>query len=250
MRTGRVVLVTGAAGGVGSELVDRFLSNGDTVVASDVDQDVLVSWRGRWDPAGGANPALVAAAADISSEQGCTDLADRVRRHADHLDVLINCAGWFPFLSFEDMTTEQWRQVIDINLTGTFLMTEAMVPMMKDRGWGRIVNFGSGSVFDGTANQSHYVAAKAGVLGLSRSLARELGPYGITVNIIAPGVTVTNAVKDTFSQDILATQRARRALQRDETAEDLVGPVFFLASDDAGFITGQTLNVDGGSILF
>jgi len=108
---------------------------------------------------------------------------------------------------------------------------------------------GSGSVFDGTPNQSHYVAAKAGVVGFTRSLARELGTYGITVNVVAPGVTATKAVADNFPEQILRAQRERRALHRDEFADDLVGPVFFLASDDAGFITGQTLNIDGGQVM-
>lgn len=249
MNTDRVVVITGAAGGVGSELVDRFLANGDTVVASDVKQEVLDNWRRRWDGSNGENPRLIVAAADIASEEGCNGLAEDVRSRVGHVDVLINCAGWFPFSPFEEMTTDQWRLVIDINLTGTFLMSKAFVPLMKDRGWGRIVNFGSGSVFDGTANQSHYVAAKAGVLGFTRSLARELGDYGITVNLITPGLTVTKAVKDTFPEAILEAQRVRRALHRDEVAEDLVGPVFFLASDDAGFVTGQTINVDGGQHL-
>jgi NAD(P)-dependent dehydrogenase (short-subunit alcohol dehydrogenase family) len=249
MNTDRVVIITGAAGGVGSELVDRFLSNGDTVIATDVNDSALEQWRTRWDTDGQTNPRLIATAADIAAEESCQQLADRAGEQTGRVDVLINCAGWFPFVPFEEMTTDQWRQVIDINLTGTFLMTKAVVPLMKNHGWGRIINFGSGSLFDGTANQSHYVAAKAGVLGFSRSLARELGDYGITVNVITPGLTVTEAVKDAFPEDILEAQRSRRAIHRDEVADDLVGPVFFLASDDAGFITGQTLNVDGGQHL-
>jgi NAD(P)-dependent dehydrogenase (short-subunit alcohol dehydrogenase family) len=249
MNTDRVVIITGAAGGIGSELVDRFLSNGDTVIATDVSDSALGQWRTRWDTDAQTNPRLIVTAVDIASEESCRQLADRAREQTGRVDVLINCAGWFPFVSFEEMTTDQWRQVIDINLTGTFLMTKVAVPLMKNRGWGRIVNFGSGSLFDGTANQSHYVAAKAGVLGFSRSLARELGDYGITVNVVTPGLTVTKAVKDTFAADILEAQRSRRAIHRDEVADDLVGPVFFLASDDAGFITGQTLNVDGGQHL-
>ncbi len=249
MKSNRIVVITGASGGIGSELVDRFLANGDTVIASDVSDDALQNWRRRWDSAGDVNSRLLAVAADIASEESCQHLVDVARDQFGRIDILINCAGWFPMVSFEEMTVDQWRQVIDVNLTGTFLMTKAAVPLMKNRGWGRIINFGSGSLFEGTADQSHYVAAKAGVLGFSRSLARELGDYGITVNVITPGLTVTKAVKDTFPADILEAQRARRALHRDEVAEDLVGPVFFLASDDAGFITGQTLNVDGGQHL-
>jgi NAD(P)-dependent dehydrogenase (short-subunit alcohol dehydrogenase family) len=144
------------------------------------------------------------------------------------------------------MTTQHWRQVIDINLTGTFLMTHALLPLMKDQGSGRIINFSSGSIFPGVAGQTHYVAAKAGVIGFTRSLAREVGNYGITVNNITPGLTVTKAVRDSFPPAILQAQRDGRALHRDEVPEDLVGPTFFLASDDAAFVTGQTLNVDGG----
>jgi NAD(P)-dependent dehydrogenase (short-subunit alcohol dehydrogenase family) len=245
MNTDRVVTITGAAGGIGTALVDRFLTNGDTVVATDISQDALDTWRDRWD----SGAALVTAAADISTVEGCARLAEVARERAGRVDVLINCAGWFPFVLFEKMTVDQWQKVIDVNLTGTFLVTQAIVPLMKDRGWGRIVNFGSGSVFDGTAGQSHYVAAKAGVLGFSRSLARELGDYGITVNVVTPGLTVTKAVRDSFPEAILEKQRAGRALHRDELAEDLAGPAFFLASDDAGFVTGQTLNVDGGMHL-
>jgi NAD(P)-dependent dehydrogenase (short-subunit alcohol dehydrogenase family) len=128
-------------------------------------------------------------------------------------------------------------------------MVQAFLPLLKQSAAGRIVNFGSGSVFDGTKGQTHYVAAKAGIVGFTRSLAREVGPYGITVNVITPGLTVTKAVRDHFPAEILAAQRNARALQRDEVPEDLVGPVWFLASDDAAFISGQTLNVDGGKFM-
>jgi len=131
--------------------------------------------------------------------------------------VLNNCAGYFPMVPFEKMTAQDWQRVIDINLTGTFLVTQAVLPLMKDRGWGRIVNFRSGSVFDGTPGHAHYVAAKAGVVGFSRSLAREVGDYGITVNVVTP---------------------------RPDG-----GRVFFLASSDSAFISGQTLNIDGGMFM-
>ena len=245
MQKDRVVVITGAAGGVGSELVDRFLANDDTVIATDTTQDTLDEWRGRWD----ANAKLVTAPADISEEEDCDGLADVAREAAGRVDVLVNCAGYFPFRPFEEMSAGEWRRVIDINLTGTFLMTHAMLPLMKGRGWGRIVSFGSGSIFRGVEGQAHYVAAKAGVIGLTRSLAREVGGYGITANVVTPGVTVTKAVRDSFAPEMIEAQRNARALQRDEQPGDLVGAVFFLASPNADFITGQIINIDGGNFM-
>lgn len=245
MKENRVVVITGAAGGIGAPLVERFLANGDTVVATDVGGDALERLRGKVSD----DAKLITAAADISKEEDCGGLAGLTRGRAGRVDVLINCAGFFPILPFEEMSSDDWRRVVDINLTGTFLIARAFLPLMKGRGWGRVVNFGSGSVFDGTPGQSHYVAAKAGIVGFSRSLAREVGGYGITVNVVTPGLTVTDAVRESFPHEILEAQRSGRALQRDEAPEDLVGPTFFLASPDAGFITGQTINVDGGRFM-
>ena len=244
-REGRVVVVTGAAGAVGALLVERFLANDDTVIATDVNDEVLAELRHR----SAADPRLITIAADISLEEDCLHLADLARERTGRVDVLINCAGYFPVRQFEEMTAAEWRRVIDINLTGPFLMTHALLPLMKDRGWGRIINFGSASVFAGTPVQAHYVAAKAGVVGFSRSLARAVGGYGITVNVLTPGLTLSPAVRDHFPPGILAEQRASRALQRDEEPADLVGAAFFLASPDSDFMTGQTVNVDGGKFM-
>lgn len=245
MKEDRVVVVTGAAGGVGALLVERFLANGDSVVATDTSEEALERLRGEVGDIAG----LITAAADISREEDCNGLADLAREQEGRVDVLVNCAGFFPILPFEEMASDDWQRVIDINLTGSFLMTHAMLPLMKGGEWGRIINFGSGSVFDGTRGQTHYVAAKAGIVGFSRSLAREVGGYGITVNVITPGLTVTKAVRESFPSEILEAQRVGRAIQRDELPEDLVGPVLFLASPEADFITGQTVNVDGGRFM-
>ncbi|WP_033294829.1 SDR family NAD(P)-dependent oxidoreductase [Amycolatopsis jejuensis] len=241
MTAHRVVVITGAAGGVGRELVQRFLANGDHVIATDLTENGLATL--------GSGDTLSTIAADLSTEDGVTAVADFARSSAGRVDVLVNCAGWFPILPFEELSIADWRRVVDVNLTGYFLVTKAILPLMKDLGTGRIINFGSGSVFAGVPDQTHYVAAKAGIAGFTRSLARSVGKYGITVNLVTPGITVTDAVRTSFPPEVLAGARQRRAIQRDEVAADLVGPVFFLASDDAAFITGQTLNVDGGTHL-
>jgi NAD(P)-dependent dehydrogenase (short-subunit alcohol dehydrogenase family) len=245
MHTNRNVVITGAAGGIGTILVERFLANGDAVLATDTDQHALDQLSTRV----GEHDKLTISPADVSSVGDISALAEIAREQSGTVEVLINCAGFFPIRPFEELTVEDWQSVIDINLTGSFLMARAFLPLMKERGWGRIINFGSGSVFDGTRNQTHYVAAKAGIVGFTRSLAREVGGYGITVNVITPGLTVTPAVREHFPTELLEAQRKARALPRDEEPEDLVGPVFFLASPDAGFITGQTLNVDGGKFM-
>ena len=246
MQQKRNVVITGAAGGIGSLLVQRFLSNQDRVFAMDRNTEGLK----RLQSAYANSDQLVTFAGDVSKREDALDCADLVRTKAGHLQVLVNCAGDFPFRAFEQMSYEEWRQIIDTNLSGVFLMVQAMLPLMKAAGWGRVVNFGSASIFEGVPEQVHYVAAKAGVVGLSRSLAVELGAYGITVNVVTPGLTRTEPVNRTAKPELIAQQRDMRSLHRDEQPEDLVGPVFFLASPDAEFISGQILNVDGGKTKY
>jgi NAD(P)-dependent dehydrogenase (short-subunit alcohol dehydrogenase family) len=241
--TGRVVLITGAAGGMGALLVQRFLANGDSVIATDTSDEALAKLTARMD--GGEQ--LRTQAADISDEASCAELAGFARKAFNRVDVLINCAGFFPSLPFDEMKLADWNKIIGINLTGVFLTVKAVLPLMRGRGWGRIINFGSGSMFAGVAEQVHYVSAKAGVLGLTRSLARVVGKDNITVNLLAPGLTLTPAVAKHLPPELIKAQSATRAIQRDEVGEDLVGTTFFLASPDADFMTGQTLNVDGGA---
>jgi NAD(P)-dependent dehydrogenase (short-subunit alcohol dehydrogenase family) len=244
MQKNRAVIITGAAGGIGSALVQRFLENEDTVFGIDVNSEALDA-LGR---VHGTNCRFKSVVADVAAETSGQVIAAAIRERFEEVAVLINCAGYFPVVSFEEMRVADWQKVLAINLTGTFHMCHAMLPLMRSRGWGRIINFSSASIFEGVAGQAHYVAAKAGVVGLSRCLAMELGQYGITVNCITPGLTLTPPVLEHLPSELIAEQPKLRALKRDERAQDLVGAVFFLASPDANFISGQILNVDGGKI--
>ena len=244
MQEKRVVVVTGAGGGIGSKIVDRFLANGDIVVGLDRSESslsVLANSRN-------VGTQLSTMRSDITQEADVAAFAKHMQESHGRVDVLVNCAGYYPIVPFEQMTLAQWQKVIAINLTGTFQMTYALLPLMKGHGWGRIVTIGSASVFEGVVGQTHYVAAKAGLVGFTRSLAMELGDYGITVNMVAPGLTLTEPVRRSMPEKFIEAQKEVRALKRDEGPEDLAGPVFLLASPDADFVSGQLLVVDGGKV--
>lgn len=250
MSTARNVVITGAAGGISSEIVNRFLANGHTVLASDLSQDSLDEWRSRWD-SGGQSPSLHTFPADVSDEESLAALGAAAQERLGTVDVLINAAGHFPQTPFEEISGEEWRRVIEVNLNGTFYTVQALLPLLKKSKHGRIINIGSGGMFFGVPMQAHYVAAKAGVMGLTRVLARELGnDHNITVNLVTPGLTVTPAAAAVLPESLLAMQRSMRSFHRDQVPNDLVGTIAFLASDDAAFITGQTLNVDGGLTMW
>jgi 3-oxoacyl-[acyl-carrier protein] reductase len=227
---------------MGAEFVRRFLDNGDVVIATDTSDEALETLSSNI-----ANARLHTRRADITDEGDTEALAAFARGKGGRIDVLVNVAGFFPVQPFLEMTAKDWRKIIDINLTGTALMCKAVLPTMTGRGWGRIINIGSASIYSGVKGQAHYVAAKAGTIGLSRSLAREFGPEGITVNVVAPGVTITPSARKALPKEVQDAAIDDRCLNREEHAGDLTGTVFFLASPDADFITGQTIIVDGGN---
>ncbi len=244
--TRQSVVITGGAGGIGSALTRGFLSRGARVFAADILPKELDRLREELEDSSPPN-SLSTATFDVSDEAGCQLFASRVREEWGLVDVLVNCAGYFPFKAFEEISYADWRTICAINLDGPFLVTQNLLPLIKKSKAGRIINISSGSIFGGNPDQCHYVAAKAGLIGLTRSLAKVLGRDNITVNAVTPGLTVTEPVKKMFSKAALSKVAEARALQRDQTAADLVGAVCFLASADAAFITGQIINVDGGS---
>ncbi|MDF2114901.1 SDR family NAD(P)-dependent oxidoreductase [Roseiarcaceae bacterium H3SJ34-1] len=242
---GRTTVLSGAGGGIGMEMSKRILADGGTLVAVDRNEEALQRLEGVL----GKQDRLITRAVDVSDEAACATLAEFVKARCGRLDVLINNAGFFPVHKFEELTYAQWRDVMAINLDSVFLMTKSLLPLIKPIGRGRIVNIGSSSVFNAPAFHPDYVAAKSGVIGLSRCMANEFGKYGITVNVVSPGLTDTPGTRNVFGLEAVAARAATRPLGRTQVAHDVIGTIAFLVSDDAAFVTGQMINVDGGAIF-
>jgi NAD(P)-dependent dehydrogenase (short-subunit alcohol dehydrogenase family) len=162
------------------------------------------------------------------------------------IDVLVNNAGSYPHVAFEDIDLDSWRKVISLNLDSVFLCVKAILPVMTAQRSGAIVNVATNLVWSGLANMTHYIAAKSGVVGLTKALARELGPVGITVNAIAPGAVIPDARVARAGQQVIDEIVRYQAVKRPQAPTDLLGAMRFLCSPDAAFVSGQVLTVDGG----
>jgi 3-oxoacyl-[acyl-carrier protein] reductase len=242
----RVAVITGAGHGIGSEYARHFAQRGAHVVVADIDGEAAESVAKRLGAAGHRASALVL---DISDPQACTDGLDGVVAEQGSIDFLVNNAALYRHRSFdiaEEITLEMWQRNIDINISGTFYMCRAAIPHMKRQGFGRIVNQSSASVYATVPGSLHYSMSKAAVITMTKTLARELGPFGITVNAIAPGVIDTEATLAIVPGDLLERGVSRAPLGRVGHPEDLAPVVGFLCSEGASYMTGQTLVVDGG----
>jgi NAD(P)-dependent dehydrogenase (short-subunit alcohol dehydrogenase family) len=245
----RVAIVTGGSTGIGLAIARRLAEEGAGVVIADI--------KGAAEAAAslaGSNRQVVPIETDVSSEQSVATLVSGTLDRLGRIDILVNNAAVSATLAlspFEKLTVDEWRHVLDVNTIGTFLCCRAVAPHMRSRKSGRIVNIASGTAFKGAPFLLHYVASKGAVISMTRSLARELGGDNVTVNAVSPGYTLSEG--NLGNPDFLAAHRqaaiAGRALQRDAYPEDLVGAVAFLASDDAAFMSGQILAVDGGSVF-
>jgi NAD(P)-dependent dehydrogenase (short-subunit alcohol dehydrogenase family) len=246
----KIAVITGAANGIGQAFAKRLAEDGVHIVIADTapgDQTVkLVEQAGR---------QALACKCDVSSQESVAALAADVQKKFGRCDILVNCAGIYPQQAFEEMKFEDWRRVLSINLDSVFLVSAAFAPGMKQRGWGRVVNMASSTLGSVVTGFVHYMSSKAGIVGFTRALASELGPYGVTVNAISPGLTRSPGTLARKPRPGIADMEAEfniaagmQAIKRVEVPEDLVGTVSYLTSDDAAFITGQMLNVDGGRV--
>jgi len=243
----RIAIVTGAGQGIGRAIARGFAREGAGVVIADVNEESARTVKDEIEAGGGR--ALVMRT-DVSNEISVQTMAKKSVEEFGKIDILVNNAGIFPTSSVEEMSEEDWDRVIGTNLVGAFLCAKAVVLKFLEQGSGRIISLTSGRAFQGAKHGAHYAASKAGIIGFSKSLALELAPHGITVNVICPGITDTAQPRGHQTEEEMYAQGKRIPLGRIGQPEDLVGPAIFLASGAAAFVTGQTILVNGGSIMW
>jgi len=242
----RVILITGGGQGIGREYARQFGAAGAIPVIADVNRDSGASVAEEVRAAGGR---ALSVTTDVSDVESVNEMVRSALSEFGRVDALVNNAAIFSSLTmrpFEEIPINEWRAVLDVNVTGTFLCARAVAPLMRQAGWGRIINVASGAVPLGVPNYLHYVASKSAIAGITNSLARELGPSGITVNAVQPGGTFTEVPRATVTEAGKARLIANQCIPREEIPTDLAGIVLFLCSNASEFITGQTLVVDGG----
>jgi NAD(P)-dependent dehydrogenase (short-subunit alcohol dehydrogenase family) len=245
MRDGQVrcAVVTGGAAGIGRAYAARLATDGHRVVVADVadasETCALIRERGG---------EVLAVRCDVASHESVADLRRAVEAEYGRCDVLVSNAGIYPYAMFDDTSWEQWRRIMSVNLDALFHLCRAFLPGMREAGWGRIIATASNTFHSGLAGLTPYVASKGGVIGFVRSLADEVGESGITINAIAPSLTRTPGTTGGQQEEWFGHVAETQAIKRTQLPADLAGALSFLASDDAAFITGQTLVVDGGSV--
>lgn len=254
----KVAIVTGGAGSnsIGRSISVRFAEEGARVAVTDIDAEGAVEVAREITDGGGTAIAL---ACDVRDQAQCHAMAKQVaERWGGRIDILVNNAGayrgvmtgWKPFTGW---TSDEWDHMHNVNVKGQWHCAQAVFPYMKPLGYGKIINLGSTSFFEGIPGFIHYISSKAGVIGFTRGLGKELGEFGIHVNTLSPGFTLTQAALDQARSDpgFIEVRRKAQALnKRSLTGDDMAGPAVFLASEDSDMITCQTIIVDGGGSMW
>jgi acetoacetyl-CoA reductase len=245
----KIALVTGGVGGIGTAICKRLAQDGHFVVANYAIAGTEERWRTAMAAAGLNGDSSALAFGDVTDFDAMGAMVRRIEAEHGPVDVLVNCAGITRDSTFRKMTPEQWRAVLSTNLDSVFNVTRQVIDAMIERGWGRIINISSVNAVRGQFGQTNYAAAKAGILGFTKSLAQEVVKKGITVNAISPGYVQTDmvmAIREDVRQKIVAEIPAGRLAMPEEVAD----AVAFLASDKAAYITGTNLSVNGGLHMY
>jgi len=244
---GRVAIVTGAGQGIGRTFA-KALAQADAIsVIAERNAERGEAVAAEIRQSGGRALAIET---DVAMPESLEAMAQRVAQEFGRIDILINNAGVFSTLAmrpFEQIPLDEWEAVMRVNITGAMLGCRAVLPHMRRAKWGRIINMSSGSILLGRPNYLHYTTSKAALIGMTRSMARELGADGITVNAILPGAVVTEIQRETVTPEQRTRITSLQCIPRAQVPNDLVGVMLFLASEGSGFMTGQSLNLDGGA---
>jgi|Deesub1362A_J573_1020465.scaffolds.fasta_scaffold00036_20 3-oxoacyl-[acyl-carrier protein] reductase len=246
---GKVALVTGGAGGIGGSICLRFAEEGARVVV--VDLDILAA-SDLTKTIGEMGYESLALKTDVSNDADVQNMVKKVIDTFGTVDILVNNAAIYSTLSLlpcEEIEEDEWDKVFKVNVKGVWLCSKAVIPIMKAKRYGKIINIASGAVWSAPEHMAHYVASKSAIIGLTRVMARELGDFNIQVNAVAPGLIMTNASKNLHPESFIKRSYGRKSIKRIAHPMDVVGLVLFLASDDSNYITGQTVVVDGGGVL-
>jgi 3-oxoacyl-[acyl-carrier protein] reductase len=245
----KVIIVTGGGHGIGKAYCFGFASSGSRVVVADIDRPAAEQVTAQITKETGSE--VLATHVDVADEKSTKDMVAAALERFARIDVLINNAAIFATVPMnrgriETITSDEWDKLMAVNLKGLFFCCRAVLPTMRAQKSGKIINIASGTVFNGSPGRIHYVTAKAGTIGFSRTLAREVGDDNIQVNVLAPGNTLS---EENPTEEMIRFRQSSiggRALQRVQVPQDVVGAMLFLASPLSDFITGQTINVDGG----
>ncbi len=241
----RVVIVTGGANGIGRAYCTDLARGGARVVVADIDDYGARSLAASLADELGEKRAI-GVGVDVTSVEETQAMVASASSAFGTVDVLVNNAGSYPHVAFDDIDLDAWRRVVSLNLDSVFLCVKAVLPVMRAQGGGSIINVATNLVWSGLANMTHYIAAKSGVVGLTKALARELGADGITVNALAPGAVIPDRRLSSAGTRAVDEIVNYQAVKRPQTPSDLVGAMRFLCSSDAAFVSGQVLTVDGG----
>ena len=248
---GRVAIITGGGHGIGKAYAMRLAAEGAKVVIAELDGKAATAVAAELVALG---HQAIAVQTDVANEVSVKNMAQQAVAQFGRIDVLVNNAAIFATVPmsrspFDQISVDEWDRMMSVNVKGTWLASRAVVPQMRQQGYGKIINVSSGTALKGSPSRIHYVTSKAGILGFTKTLANEVGKDGICVNCVAPGSTLSEENPDDDILKMRAQAANTRALKRVQTPEDLTGAVVFFASADSDFITGQTLVVDGGSCM-